>query len=669
MTIRSYDINLDSFNATIPEPVVGRQGDKNGAVTLHVTITDRGAAVDLTGQTINLMAETAKGTAIIADNLGVTLTDAVNGKFDYAIPNALWSESGKITRAYFSLNNTDGQQTTYDLIFIVKKSIDISQEKADDYVTIIDGTIRDLQEKIDAIYEEYQNGSFYSRNEIDSFNSAFENRISANENFIEKAKNNSNDALSTGLKIITRSDWEESTTSGWYPQGFSVNEATNELYLSTQITGGTETRIEIRDLTTGELKSTKSFAQQPNAFSEGIPYFYNANGDLCFIVSVVNGNGYAIFNYTTGVVSSNIMIDGKFKWGVEGDNFVCTIATPGLLWRYTVYSWESIKNGSPTLISDVPTEMMGNLNQKPQGITPANGKVYMTMGAYKTHISLQAYDIDGKIVTKVDYSKEAIGNFINKYYPGSISNVSDYLLEAEGAYTLGHTLMIGIVAAGKFYLMSVGEPDSEKIQTNFPTSDEKSYSQLLNTGYDILTLPTGDYEGSQFLNSPLDDSDTSLLKVHVENNNDGRKLIEATQSYSGNQWTRTVHTDGTGGSGWIVTTGSSFLNTTLTPMNSATATRMEYYKETRGYYAKNVEFRMDKLTNLPSNTYLQIATIPADSAPKFQVGYVIPAYNDMNNHNKMISLWVSVAGGVFVGTTTSTEKSDSFSTAIGWTKW
>ncbi|MGK1813630.1 hypothetical protein ACR91O_27040, partial [Klebsiella pneumoniae] len=121
--------------------------------------------------------------------------------------------------------------------------------------------------------------------------------------------------------------------------------------------------------------------------------------------------------------------------------------------------------------------------------------------------------------------------------------------------------------------------------------------------------------------------------------------------------------------GWIVTTGSSFLNTTLTPMNSATATRMEYYTETRGYYAKHVEFRMDKLTNLPSNTYLKIATIPAASAPKFQVCYVIPAYNDMNNHDKMISLWVSVAGEVFVGTTTSTVKSDSFSTAISWTKW
>lgn len=175
MAIRTYDILLDSYNSTIPEPIVGRQGDKNGAVTLHVTITDRGSAVDLTGQTINLMAETAKGTAIVADNDGVTVTNAANGKFDYAIPNALWSESGKIKRAYFSLNDADGQQTTYNLIFIVKKAVDISQGKADDYITIIDGTLRSLQQKIDAmntdlktIIDAYNSNDFYSRNDIDA---------------------------------------------------------------------------------------------------------------------------------------------------------------------------------------------------------------------------------------------------------------------------------------------------------------------------------------------------------------------------------------------------------------------------------------------------------------------------------------------------------------------
>lgn len=168
MAIRTYDILLDSYNSTMPEPIVGRQGDKNGAVTLNVTLSDRGNPIYLSGQTINLMAETANGTAIIADNGGVTITDATNGKFTYAVPNALWSEAGKIKKAYFSLIDNKGQQTTYDLIFIVKKAIDISQDKADDYVTIIDGTLRDLKTKIDTIHEEYQNGSFYSRSEMDS---------------------------------------------------------------------------------------------------------------------------------------------------------------------------------------------------------------------------------------------------------------------------------------------------------------------------------------------------------------------------------------------------------------------------------------------------------------------------------------------------------------------
>lgn len=181
MTIRSYNINLDSFNSTIPEPITGRQGDKNGAVTLHVTITDRGTAVDLTGQTINLIAETAKGTAIVADNLGVTLTDAVNGKFDYAIPNALWSESGKITKAYFSLNDTDGQETTYDLIFMVKAAVDISQDKADDYITVIDGTIRDLKTKVDAIYADFSAGNFYNKDQTDTLIDDLEKSISDSE--------------------------------------------------------------------------------------------------------------------------------------------------------------------------------------------------------------------------------------------------------------------------------------------------------------------------------------------------------------------------------------------------------------------------------------------------------------------------------------------------------
>lgn len=215
MAIRTYDILLDSYNSTMPEPIVGRQGDKNGAVTLHVTITDRGSAVDLTSQTVNLIAETANGTAVVADNAGVTLTDAVNGKFDYAIPNALWSEAGKITKAYFSLNDTDGQQTTYDLIFIVKKAIDISQDKADDYITVIDGTIRDLKTKVDAIYADFSAGNFYNKTESDSRFAQFD--VDTDSSSTIQLKNNT-DKIYPNTKWLGLTDMPRNTAYN-YGQG------------------------------------------------------------------------------------------------------------------------------------------------------------------------------------------------------------------------------------------------------------------------------------------------------------------------------------------------------------------------------------------------------------------------------------------------------------------
>ncbi|MCT3215838.1 DUF2479 domain-containing protein [Lactiplantibacillus plantarum] len=669
MSIRSYEINLDSFSSLIPEPIVGRQGDKNGAVTLYVTVTDRGSAVDLTEQTINLMAKTAKGTAIIADNAGVTITDAVNGKFTYEIPNALWSEAGKIKDAYFSLNDTDGQQTTYDLIFIVKKAIDISQDKAEDYITIIDGTLRDLQEKIDAIYDAYQTGAFYSRNEIDEFNANFETRISSNETYIEDVKDNSSDAYITSLKIPLRCGWQD-LSSGWYPQGFSVNKDKNELYLSTEITGGTETRIEIHDLSTGDLKSMKSFTNEANSFSEGIPYFYNTDGDLCFIVSIVNGNGYAIFNYDAGTIGSNIIINGKFKWGVEGNNFVTTDAFETNITKYSVYDWESIKSGSPTLQQDVYTETTGTLFAKAQGLTMSNGNVYLAMGAYGTTIGLQSYSQNGRIVKQVEFNKQSMAEFINSQYPGAISETSDYLLEAEGAYTLGHTLLIGAVIEGYFYLVTSGLPDGYKVQTNIPVNDNKSDFQLLPVGSDILMLPSGKYEGFSFVNGPLGPEDTSIIQVTVEISNNGRKIISVTQSSTGNQWTKTVHTDGKGGSeDWLVKTGSAFVNTDVNPKNGITATNISYFKETQGSFAKKIELRIDKATNIPVNAYTIIASIPSDIAPTHQVALVIPAYNAMSNHDKYASLWVTTGGDVYIATSTSATKSDIYSAVIDWVKW
>lgn len=179
MAIRTYKVTLDTKNAIAPEPVFLRQGDKTGSVVIDATLMDNGSPVSLSGLTPMFKANTADGQAVIADSTGFTVTDSANGKFAYQVPNALSAVPGKITTAYFSFSNADGSESTFDVAFIIKKAVDISKSQADDYITIIDGTINSLQEKIDTmnsdiqtILNAYNQGDFYNKSETDSKDAA-----------------------------------------------------------------------------------------------------------------------------------------------------------------------------------------------------------------------------------------------------------------------------------------------------------------------------------------------------------------------------------------------------------------------------------------------------------------------------------------------------------------
>jgi hypothetical protein len=156
MAIRTYKVTLDSKNAIAPEPVFLRQGDKTGAVVIDATLMDNGAPVSLDGLTPIFKANTADGQAVIVDSTGFSILDSANGEFTYQVPNALSAVPGKIMTAYFSLSDASGSESTFDVVFIIKKAVDITQAQADDYITIIDGTLQSLQQKIDAMNTDVQ---------------------------------------------------------------------------------------------------------------------------------------------------------------------------------------------------------------------------------------------------------------------------------------------------------------------------------------------------------------------------------------------------------------------------------------------------------------------------------------------------------------------------------
>lgn len=179
MAIRTYKVTLDSKNAIAPEPVYLRQGDKTGAVVIDATLMDNGTPVSLSGLTPMFKANTADGQAVIADSTGFNVVDESGGEFTYQVPNTLSSVPGKIATAYFSFSDSSGSESTFDVAFIIKKAVDITQAQAADYITIIDGTLQSLQQKIDAmntdvqtILSAFNQGDFYNRAQTDSKDAA-----------------------------------------------------------------------------------------------------------------------------------------------------------------------------------------------------------------------------------------------------------------------------------------------------------------------------------------------------------------------------------------------------------------------------------------------------------------------------------------------------------------
>lgn len=188
MAIRTYEITLDAKNDILPEIIFGRQGDKTGAVQINGTIIDGGVPYNLTGKSLVFKATTAKGTAVVVDSNNFNIVDASNGKFTYLIPNALWNEAGRIDNAYFSVydDNEAQAESTLGLIFVVKKAIDMTQESANDYITIVDQTLQSLtanigklQNQVNAITNAYEAGEFYNKSEIDTKVNSVKNEITS----------------------------------------------------------------------------------------------------------------------------------------------------------------------------------------------------------------------------------------------------------------------------------------------------------------------------------------------------------------------------------------------------------------------------------------------------------------------------------------------------------
>lgn len=141
------NLTLDVTKTGIQNPLIKvRQGD-GGFETLRTTVTSNGEPLDLQGWTVTFMGTTAGSHKIVDDN--VTVVEAPNGIFDYTPSKAWGMDIGEFKIAYFKFVKGDGSASSANFRVNVIEAVDLTQEEAQNYISIVDTTIAEAREHLE----------------------------------------------------------------------------------------------------------------------------------------------------------------------------------------------------------------------------------------------------------------------------------------------------------------------------------------------------------------------------------------------------------------------------------------------------------------------------------------------------------------------------------------
>lgn len=142
----SVNLSLDVTKTGIQNPLIKvRQGD-GGFETLHTTVTSNGEPLDLQGWTITFMGTTAGNHKVIDAN--VKVVEAPNGIFDYTPSKAWGMDIGDFKMAYFKFVKGDGSASSANFRVNVIEAVDLTQEEAKNYISVVDATIAEAKQHL-----------------------------------------------------------------------------------------------------------------------------------------------------------------------------------------------------------------------------------------------------------------------------------------------------------------------------------------------------------------------------------------------------------------------------------------------------------------------------------------------------------------------------------------
>lgn len=141
---KAINLALDTTKSDINNPTYKlRQGDGNYQ-TIRATITANGEPFDLTDVSVSFNGTTAANTKVIDYN--VVKIDILQGVIEYTPNKQMGSSVGRYKEAYFRFTKGDSTATTASFNIDVTTSVDINNEDAKDYVSIVDTVVKNLND-------------------------------------------------------------------------------------------------------------------------------------------------------------------------------------------------------------------------------------------------------------------------------------------------------------------------------------------------------------------------------------------------------------------------------------------------------------------------------------------------------------------------------------------
>lgn len=219
-----------------------------------------------------------------------------------------------------------------------------------------------------------------------------------------------------------------------FVQGLVVVQERDELYVIRKdgsLANSNITRYKFSTLEKIDYRVVK--LNSNSAYNEGLPYFINESGDVCFILRTSYDQLACVYNYQSDYKHKDMVLPGSSKHGTDRSkkyyytNFGDATETFGVY----LYDFESVKAMNPKLIRTIRFDLSVTYDEKVQSIAMVNNHFVLTQG--KTQPKITTLNMNGSPVKSVSLSKQGMQDMLAETLEDKSLNYSPVKYEAEGS--------------------------------------------------------------------------------------------------------------------------------------------------------------------------------------------------------------------------------------------